>query len=461
MGARVVRRVEVQLRFGEFVRVGRDVLLLLDRVVDRRVDAERDFLAQAVVDDRGDLRAVAGHLRLALDHRGDDQQLVGGDVQGARARDEARVEVFLEGDELLGDEPRDRGCRGTRRRWRGTGSLRGPGSRAARRSGPGSAAASVARPRGSCRAAPPSSRSRAICVRVRPSGITTFTTAGAAGAFDARAQQRVKQQEHGGDHRDQRGNGTEACQRRASAAERAARPAQLPAAPRARPRRAARGGRRSTGAACGGGGLGREAGVAPARPRASLRRRPGHRARSGAACSLGGAGRGRQRYRRRAPRADAGSATGAARRRARRLGAGSQRGRRRLRSGRAGAARVSDGRSALGGCRAAAAPRRRATPARRRRARLAAAGSRGRRERVAVDRQLLGVRAARARARDSSGGAAPAAGGAASRPAASSSAAPGGRLLGGAGVPARWRAPAFALQAVALALLGRAFAPLP
>ena len=52
--------------------------------------------AQAVVDDRGDLRPVTGQLRLALDHRGHDQQLVRGQCS-ARARRDRRARRSVPG----------------------------------------------------------------------------------------------------------------------------------------------------------------------------------------------------------------------------------------------------------------------------------------------------------------------------------------------------------------------------
>ena len=108
VGARVVGRVDVQLGFGEFVGVGSDALLELHRVVQGGIDPERHAEPQPVVDHRRDLRPVARDQCLALDHRGDDQQLVGGHVQGVRTGDDARGEVFVEGGELIAHEPADR-----------------------------------------------------------------------------------------------------------------------------------------------------------------------------------------------------------------------------------------------------------------------------------------------------------------------------------------------------------------
>ena len=61
------------------------LLQLFSAIAQRRVDAERDALLQAVVDDRRDEAAVLGHLGLALDHRGDDEHVVAAEVL-ARAR---------------------------------------------------------------------------------------------------------------------------------------------------------------------------------------------------------------------------------------------------------------------------------------------------------------------------------------------------------------------------------------
>ena len=126
-----------------------------------------------------------GHLRLALDHRGDDQQLVGGHVQriGAGA---LRAEAFLERGELVGDQPlhgRPRilvigggeeeafevGCAGRRAILARVQQRRAPGGAQVSRS-------------------PAAVAIWAICSRVLPSGIKILTTAGPAGtvcaAFD-------------------------------------------------------------------------------------------------------------------------------------------------------------------------------------------------------------------------------------------------------------------------------------
>ena len=62
--------------------------------------------AQPVVDDGRDQRAVARQLRLALDHRGDDQHVVVRQARRGRVREVELVEVLLERVQLLRDEPR-------------------------------------------------------------------------------------------------------------------------------------------------------------------------------------------------------------------------------------------------------------------------------------------------------------------------------------------------------------------
>ena len=56
--------------------LGQRLVVVADLVAQRRVDAERLALVEAVVDDRGDELALLGDLHLALDHRGDDQHVV-------------------------------------------------------------------------------------------------------------------------------------------------------------------------------------------------------------------------------------------------------------------------------------------------------------------------------------------------------------------------------------------------
>ena len=87
------------------MRVGGDTVGQLDGVVDGRVDSQRHAGRQAVVDDRGDLRTVARYQRLALDHRGDDQQLVGRHAKRLGGRDLAGGEVFAKGGQLLVHQP--------------------------------------------------------------------------------------------------------------------------------------------------------------------------------------------------------------------------------------------------------------------------------------------------------------------------------------------------------------------
>src|SRR5206468_5282561 len=78
----VVRAVEVGVPEG-YVR-----LVPAERVENGRVDLKRHILAQAVVDDGGDLVPVAGHARFTLDQRGNDDRLVERPPRGA---DGARV----------------------------------------------------------------------------------------------------------------------------------------------------------------------------------------------------------------------------------------------------------------------------------------------------------------------------------------------------------------------------------
>ena len=69
------------------------------------------LLLEAVVDDRRDQAPVLGHLRLALDHRGDDQHVVVAEVLAVGGLAVERVEGALERRELLGDEvARGRTC---------------------------------------------------------------------------------------------------------------------------------------------------------------------------------------------------------------------------------------------------------------------------------------------------------------------------------------------------------------
>ena len=60
--------------------LGQLLVVVAERVADRRVDPERVARLQPVVDHRRDELALLGHLDLALDHRGDDQHVVGGQV---------------------------------------------------------------------------------------------------------------------------------------------------------------------------------------------------------------------------------------------------------------------------------------------------------------------------------------------------------------------------------------------
>jgi hypothetical protein len=105
--ARVVGRVDAQLCGRQFLGIGRDSLLQLNRVVDRGVDPERHPTAQAVVDHRRDQGAVVRRLRLALDHRGDGEHLIRRQVQIVRAASLGRAEPLAKGDQLVGHQPAD------------------------------------------------------------------------------------------------------------------------------------------------------------------------------------------------------------------------------------------------------------------------------------------------------------------------------------------------------------------
>jgi len=100
--ARVVGRVALELGVGQ--RLGPVVRL----VPAGGVDAERDAVGEPVVDDGRDDRTLAGHPRLALDHRGDDENVVGREVLASGAADVDAREVVAEGRELARDE-RSRG----------------------------------------------------------------------------------------------------------------------------------------------------------------------------------------------------------------------------------------------------------------------------------------------------------------------------------------------------------------
>ena len=131
-----------------------------------------------------------GITRLALDHRGDDQQLVGRHVQGAGAGDLHGTEVFLEGDQLLFHEPADGralehvvGRREQEAFEVGRTGRGAVGGRVEQRRAPrgGAVAARAGRRRAT---------SWAICARVLPSVISTLTTGGCASS--ARAWSRAR-----------------------------------------------------------------------------------------------------------------------------------------------------------------------------------------------------------------------------------------------------------------------------
>jgi hypothetical protein len=99
MDTRVVRRRVVEVRLAQ--RLGsRDI----QPVADRRIDPERHPGLEAVVDDRGDEPALFRRDHLLLDHRGDDQDVVGIEVAGARTPKVDRLPTLLEGVELQGDQ---------------------------------------------------------------------------------------------------------------------------------------------------------------------------------------------------------------------------------------------------------------------------------------------------------------------------------------------------------------------
>ena len=164
---------------------------------------------------------VAGQLRLAFDHRGDDQQLIGGDVQLARARDLAAAEVF--GERVS--------CSCTSRPA-GVAAVEFVGGReqepfevggAGRRAVVGRvrAAASAWTPSGSCRSDPAAWARAAICRRVSPSGISTRTTTGAAtGLGEAVCGEPVDRQPHRDRDEHERHHGQHPRERRAPVARR-------------------------------------------------------------------------------------------------------------------------------------------------------------------------------------------------------------------------------------------------
>ena len=99
LSAGVVGRVDGQLGFGQ--RLG----VVAGGEADRRVDPQRDPFAQPVVDHGRDQLALAVELRLLLDHRGDRDHVVDGQVLGARvahvdARDAAFEVLQLQLDEV-------------------------------------------------------------------------------------------------------------------------------------------------------------------------------------------------------------------------------------------------------------------------------------------------------------------------------------------------------------------------
>ena len=181
VNAGVVRRVECQLGLGQRARV------VIQVVAQRRVDAERHPGAQAVVDDGRDQRAVARELRLALDHRGDDQHVVLGQARRARVREVELVEVLLEREQLLADQSRHALVRRRRRRSPGRGSPRARARSPAHRRCGGRSRPPCATRRCRSRSDPSPPSSAAIWRRVKPSGIVTLIVATTAAGWRRRA----------------------------------------------------------------------------------------------------------------------------------------------------------------------------------------------------------------------------------------------------------------------------------
>src|SRR5215207_1385997 len=94
----VVGRIEIQLRLGERLR---PVVL---GETDRGVDPEWRTPMEAVVDHRRDELSVLVDDRLALDHRGDGDNVVGSQLLGLRVVHVHLSHVLLEGVQLAGDQ---------------------------------------------------------------------------------------------------------------------------------------------------------------------------------------------------------------------------------------------------------------------------------------------------------------------------------------------------------------------
>jgi hypothetical protein len=73
-------------------------------VADRGVDAERHIQVEPVVDHRGDEWPLLWHLHLLLDHRGDGEDVVRGQVLRLRVLEVDLAPVAVEGLELVADE---------------------------------------------------------------------------------------------------------------------------------------------------------------------------------------------------------------------------------------------------------------------------------------------------------------------------------------------------------------------
>ena len=81
---------------------------VVQREAQGGVDAQRDRAAQAVPDHGGDERALLRHLSFALDHGGDGDHVVGGEVRAAGAAQADPAEALAEGLDLLVHQARGR-----------------------------------------------------------------------------------------------------------------------------------------------------------------------------------------------------------------------------------------------------------------------------------------------------------------------------------------------------------------
>ena len=181
VGARVVRRVDVQLRFGEFAACRSAMPFCeLDRVVDRRVDPERHPAVAGGC--RSPRRSSPGRRAPAPRARPSRRRSAAG--RASRAARAARAIICgpkfsLNGRQLLFDEAADRARRVHVVGRREQEAFEVGRAAAARRRRRGPAAASCARRPVAAAAAPPARRSGRSAARVLPSGITTLTSVGA------------------------------------------------------------------------------------------------------------------------------------------------------------------------------------------------------------------------------------------------------------------------------------------